>query len=179
VARPYLYSWTLPFIQLLPDLLQRLKVWQPHEASYSCVFYVTIQSQNQSVSPDIPILNTTCNVYVQRNVETRSRNHFCHRNAKCFIYYERVSVALVIQHAMRMRRTMLYVLSGSTIFSTLSHKRHDFRKIFTEHKMCVLIFSTNFIWNISHSKKNQGRYYHKHTSVFMYSTRYSGQILTL
>jgi hypothetical protein len=36
-------------------------------------------------------------------------------------------------------------------FSTLSHKQHDFREgegggaeIITEHKMCVLIFSTNF-----------------------------------
>ena len=28
------------------------------------------------------------------------------------------------------------------IFLTLSHKRHDFRKKVTEHKMCVLIFST-------------------------------------
>ena len=40
-------------------------------------------------------------------------------------------------------------------FSTLSHKRHDFRKEkkVTEHKMCVLIFSTMFVGNISHSKK--------------------------
>jgi hypothetical protein len=28
-------------------------------------------------------------------------------------------------------------------FSTLSHKRHDFRKTITEHKICVLIFYTN------------------------------------
>ena len=28
-------------------------------------------------------------------------------------------------------------------FSTLSHKRLDFRKNITEHKMCILIFSTN------------------------------------
>jgi hypothetical protein len=42
------------------------------------------------------------------------------------------------------------------IFPTLSHKRHDFRK---KHKMCVLIFSTHFVWNISHSKNNLGRYY--------------------
>jgi len=26
-----------------------------------------------------------------------------------------------------------------------------------EHKMCVLIFSTNFVWNSSHSKKNSAR----------------------
>ena len=30
-------------------------------------------------------------------------------------------------------------------FSTLAHKGHKFRKNVTEHKMCVLIFSTNFV----------------------------------
>jgi hypothetical protein len=30
-------------------------------------------------------------------------------------------------------------------FSTLSHKRCDFRKNVIEHKMCALIFSTNFV----------------------------------
>jgi hypothetical protein len=42
--------------------------------------------------------------------------------------------------------------------------------------MCVLIFSKTFVWNISHSKKNSARYYHKCTQVFMSSTRYSCQI---
>jgi hypothetical protein len=37
--------------------------------------------------------------------------------------------------------------------STLSQKRHNIRKNVNEHKMCVLISSTIFVQNISHSKK--------------------------
>ena len=38
---------------------------------------------------------------------------------------------------------------------------------------CVFISSTNFVWNISHSKNNSVRYYHKRTYIFMWSTGYS------
>jgi hypothetical protein len=31
--------------------------------------------------------------------------------------------------------------------------------------MCVLIFSASFVWNISHSKNNSGRYDHHHVLV--------------
>jgi hypothetical protein len=48
-------------------------------------------------------------------------------------------------------------------FSTLSHKRYDVRKKIIEHKMCVLIFSTNVVQNISQSEKNWARYYDKCT----------------
>jgi len=41
-------------------------------------------------------------------------------------YSESICVALGIKHAMRMRHAIC-VLSGSTIFSTLSHEEHDFR----------------------------------------------------
>ena len=48
-------------------------------------------------------------------------------------------MALVFQHAMRMGPT---IMSGSvTYFPTLFLKRHDCRKIDTEGKICVLIFS--------------------------------------
>jgi hypothetical protein len=52
-------------------------------------------------------------------------------------------VDLFIQHAIFMRRvlTSFVALLAPSNFSTLSHKRRDFRKELVEHKMCVFIFS--------------------------------------
>jgi hypothetical protein len=79
-----------------------------------------------------------------------------------------VHVALLIQHA----NCMLHVVTSAVAllappyFQTLSHKRHGFRKRIIEHKMCVLIFCTMFVWDISHSEKNSARYCHKFEQVF-------------
>jgi hypothetical protein len=43
------------------------------------------------------------------------------------------------------------VACPATKFFHLSHKRHDFPKKKIEYKMCVLMFSTTFVWNTSHS----------------------------
>ena len=43
--------------------------------------------------------------------------------------------------------------------------------------MCFLILSTNFVWNISHSKKNWVKFDKKCILVFMYSVHYSCPIL--
>jgi hypothetical protein len=79
-------------------------------------------------------------------------------------------VALLIQHATR-RHIAIYGLSGSTTLFDI------FRRIVIKCKMCILIFSTTFILNISHFKKNSARRFHKCENVFMKSTRYSFRIL--
>ena len=86
-------------------------------------------------------------------------------------------VALRVQHAMRMRRIILSVVVCPAVlyYPTFSHKRNDFRKTVIECKACVLIFSTIFVWSISHSKKHWVRCDHKCIFVFMYSTSYSYQ----
>jgi hypothetical protein len=61
-----------------------------------------------------------------------------------------------IQHAVRMRRIILSSVSCPAVqyFPTLSHKRHDLQEKVTEHKMRVLISSTDFVRKIFRSKKN-------------------------
>jgi hypothetical protein len=69
-------------------------------------------------------------MYVELNIGERSRNHCCCGKAISISYCECVSVALVIQHAKRMRRIIFspVVCLAVPYFSTLCHKRHDFRE---------------------------------------------------
>ena len=53
---------------------------------------------------------------VQRYTEARSHNQCCHAKAISITYSECLSVALVIQHAMRMRRIILSVASPPAPF---------------------------------------------------------------
>ena len=72
---------------------------------------------------------------------------------------ECVFLGFDIQHAMRLHHIVVCSLPRSTKFSTLSHKRHDFRgKKVIEHTVRVSSFCTTFVWNDFHSKKNWASY---------------------
>jgi hypothetical protein len=62
-------------------------------------------------------------MYVYRNNEARLCNHCCSGRAISITHSECVFVALGIQHATHISHTVICGLSGSTIFSTLSHKK--------------------------------------------------------
>ena len=60
---------------------------------------------------------------------------------------------------MRMRHIFVCGLSGSAVFIHIISKTGRFsKKKITEHKMCVLIVSATFVWNISRFKKTWARY---------------------
>jgi hypothetical protein len=64
------------------------------------------------------------------HIEALSPNQYCRGKAMIITYSEYVHVALFTQQAKRMRRIILLSIAYLTLpyFSTLSHKRHDFRK---------------------------------------------------
>ena len=96
-----------------------------------------------------------------------------------------MSVALVTQHAKRMRCVTLSPVTFPVLlyFSTLSHKGNHLLGGRRggggsyQHKMSVSTSPTASVCNISHSKKNWARYYRKCSQIFALSASYFCQIL--
>jgi hypothetical protein len=81
-------------------------------------------------------------MYVQRNTEGRSRNQRGRGKAGSVTYYECVFMALVIQHAMRMRRTVLSSVAclGPLYFPhVIPINGAIFEQLFTQYNVCVLL----------------------------------------
>ena len=79
-------------------------------------------------------------MHVWPNTGLRSRNHRYRGKEISITYSKCVTVGLSVQHAKRMRRIIRSSVAGlaTSYFSTLSHKRHDFRGGKNiEHKMYV------------------------------------------
>jgi len=123
---------TQPPTQLI--LLRRVKRLGP-EAEHLLVSRAGVRSQWSNTSIPTFSFKECTGIYIERE---RERARVCEWVCVC------VCVAVVIQYGTRMRRITSSVAGLALLyFSTLCHERHDFRKKkVTEHKMCILIFST-------------------------------------
>ena len=105
-----------------------------------------------------------CGAMVQPLLQWKSNKHFTFWMCVCSLRYPASACAILLSVPCP---ALLY-------FSTLSHKRHDFReKKWLSNMKCVLIFSTSLVWHISHSKKNLARFDQKCILVFILRARYS------
>jgi hypothetical protein len=102
------------------------------------------------------VLKKTCTVcmYVCMKIEAHWHKRCCHGKAISSTYSKCLYVALVTQHARHMHHIILSSVACLAIpcLCTLCHKWHDLWKKVIVQKVCGLIFSTTFVWNISHVK---------------------------
>ena len=85
--------------------------------SVSCEYCVTVRRQKNPTKKEIRHA-----MYVWRNTDVHSRNHWCSGKAISITYSECVSVTLGIQHVKRMRRIILSPVACPAVphFLTLS-----------------------------------------------------------
>ena len=92
-------------------------------------------------------------MYPERDVKVGSCNYFCRGKALHIIYNDSMFEALVNQRATRIPIYSSVACKAINCFSTLFHKRNDFRSKIIERKIYISIFSTLYVWKITHSKR--------------------------
>ena len=90
------------------------------------------------------------------NIEKLWPNHCCRGNPVSILYSKCVSLALVIQHEKRMHHNILSSVAclSQNILPHYHINGMIFGKKVIYHKMCVLIFYTNFVWNFLILRRN-------------------------
>ena len=106
---------------------------------------------------------------MQPLLQWKNNNYLLFRECTCSLRYPACIVHALYCHPCpaRLYTIFPYYLTNGAILG----------KEIVELTKCVLIFPTNFVRNIFHSKKNWARYDRKYILVFMWSNRHSCQML--
>jgi hypothetical protein len=105
-----------------------------YNVMYYNVMYYNVMYYNVTLRP------------VRANIVVVEKQRVLHNLSVCI-------VRLGTQHAMHVRRIAIWGLPPSTVFSTFSLKRHDFREQSYLTQLCVWICSVTPVRKISHSEK--------------------------
>jgi hypothetical protein len=105
------------------------------------LFLTTVQL-NENLSPPPPMLKSKTVLRVNKRTHylPRSYNHCCSAKAMTTTNSECVCLALVIQHAMRMRHTVICGLSVSIIFLHIISQTTRFSKTVIEQLLSETFF---------------------------------------
>ena len=152
---PYCHTWPVRLYKVFPHYFINGTILGEKLLNIKCVFWFSLQLLSELLF----ILR-----WIQRDMFINIRrwaDKFC-LHCNIFIYIRHIWMKPVLCSRMVSLFHHTWPWTALPYFSTLSHKRHDFREKLLNIK-CVLIFSTTFVWKIFHSKMNSARYVHKYT----------------